>query len=194
MPEMKTINNIHLKLKKRFKVNKKCVRMWLSGCTMLSNGNVLIVDYWGNNVLMEYSEDGKHIRDIPCSRRPFDLTIIDSDRIAVTYGDRKYVNILNLKITTVGKKVKFYYSCYGISYQDDKLFISSEGIVITDITGKVLKTLKVNCGRYVESTIDRIYFTDNRDHTVHCISMTGEEIWVHKVESLVIPRGITVDH
>lgn len=85
--------------------------------------------------------------------------------------------------------------CHGISYQDDKLFISSGsgGIVITDITGNVLKTLRVDCELYLEITIDRIYFTVESDHTVHCISMTGEEIWVHKVESLAVPRGITVD-
>ncbi|VDI01469.1 Hypothetical predicted protein [Mytilus galloprovincialis] len=190
---MRTIKNIRLKLKKRFEENTKGFMTWLSGCTMLSNGNVLIADYHGSNVLMEYSKDGKHIRDIPCSNEPFDLTVIDTDRIAVTYGFWQYVDMLNLKNNAVEKKMKFDNNCYGISYQDDKLFISSEGIVITDITGKVLKTLKVNCGRYLESTIDRIYFTDNRDHTVHCISMTGEEIWVHKVESLVVPMGITVD-
>ncbi|CAG2229593.1 unnamed protein product [Mytilus edulis] len=191
--EMRTIKNIRLKFKKRFEVNTKGFLTYLSGCTMLSNDHVLIANYRGRKVLMEYSEDGKHIRDIPCSDKPFDLTVIDNDRIAVTYGDSKYVNILNLKNTAVEKKVKCDENCYGISYQDNKLFIRSGGIVITNITGKVLKTLRVESGRYSESTNDRIYFTVGRDHTVHCIFMTGEEIWVRKVKSLVDPRGITVD-
>ncbi|XP_071160948.1 uncharacterized protein [Mytilus edulis] len=190
---MRTINNIQLKLKKRFKVIKNGQHIWLSGCNTSSNGNVLIADYWVSKVLMEYSEDGEHIRDIPCSNPPFDLTIIDTDRIAVTYGDSQCIEILNIKNTTVEKKVNFEKDCYGISYQDNKLFISSGVIVITDITEKVLKTLRINCGLYLETTVDRIYFTDNRDHTVHCILMTGEEIWVHDMESLVDPWGITVD-
>ncbi|XP_063427221.1 uncharacterized protein LOC134710755 [Mytilus trossulus] len=193
VPEMRTIKNIRLKLKKRFEVNRKGYLIWLSGCTMLSNGNVLIANYRGSNVLMEYSQDGKHIRDIPCSDVPFDLTVIDSDRIAVTYGHKMYLEILNLKNTTVEKKVKFSKDCYGISYQDNKLFIISGGIVITDITGKVLQKLRVDCGFYLETTIDRIYFTVGTDHTVRCISMIGEEIWVHEWESLVDSRGITVD-
>ncbi|VDI49499.1 Hypothetical predicted protein [Mytilus galloprovincialis] len=117
--EMKTIKNIRLKLKKRFEVNKQGLMTYLSGCTMLSNGNVLIADYVhvGENVIKEYSEDGKHIRDIPCSDSPFDLTVIDHDRIAVTYGN-KYIEILNLKNDKVEKKVKFDKECYGISYQN----------------------------------------------------------------------------
>ncbi|CAC5369284.1 unnamed protein product [Mytilus coruscus] len=190
--EMKSIN-IRLKLKKRFKVNKNGLMMNLSGCIMLSNSNLLIADYLVSNVIMEYRKDGKHIRDIPCSGKPFDLTVIDTDRIAVSYGISKYIDILNMKNNTVDRKVQFDNSCYGISYQDNKLFISTGGIVIIDITGEVLKTLDTNNGLYLETTIDKIYFAVKRDHTIHCISMAGEEIWVHKVESLVDPMGITVD-
>ncbi|XP_076099046.1 uncharacterized protein LOC143068691 [Mytilus galloprovincialis] len=191
--ELNNINNIKFRLRKKFDVERHCYYMWRSGCTMLSNGNVLIADYQGSKVLMEYSKDGKHIRDIPCSRPPFDLSVIDHDRIAVTYGDNKYVEILNLKNNIVERKLKSDNDCYGISYQDNKLFIISGGIVIRDITGKVLKTLRVDCGKYLETTVDRIYYTVRNDHTVHCISMADEEIWVHKVESLIDLKGITVD-
>ncbi|XP_063427220.1 uncharacterized protein LOC134710754 [Mytilus trossulus] len=189
----KTINNIRLKLKKRFKVNKTGFGMWLSGCTMLSNGNVLIIDFKGRGVVMEYSENGKHIRDIQCSGRPFDLTVIDTDRIAVTHGRYQYIQILDIKNNTVEKKVEFDNDCDGISYQNNKLFIISGGIVITDSTGNVLNKLRVDCGLFLETTIDRIYFTDFRVDTVNCISMTGEEIWAHKVELLGGGSGITID-
>lgn len=43
---------------------------------MLQNGNALVGDYQGSNVLLEYDEDGKHVRDIPCSDKPFDVTVI----------------------------------------------------------------------------------------------------------------------
>ncbi|CAC5421050.1 unnamed protein product [Mytilus coruscus] len=43
VPEIKSINNIHVKLKKRFKVNtQKRKDIWLNGCTMLLNGE----DIW----------------------------------------------------------------------------------------------------------------------------------------------------
>ncbi|CAC5395463.1 unnamed protein product [Mytilus coruscus] len=158
---------------------------------MLSNGNVLIADYVGNNVIKEYSEDGKHIRDIPCSNGPFDLTVIDSDCIAVTYGDKKYVEILDMKNNTVVRKVIFNDECHGISYQENKLFIIIDGIVITDITGRVLQTLDIDCGSYLKTIKDRIYFTCNS--TVNCISMAGEKIWEHTEKSSGDLFGITVD-
>ncbi|CAG2185984.1 unnamed protein product [Mytilus edulis] len=193
VPEMKSIDSIHVKLKKRFNVKQKeDEEIWLSGCTMLQNGNLMIADYKGEGVLMEYSEDGQHLRNIPCSEPPFDLTVIDNDRIAVTYGHRKYIQILNTKNHIVERKVKFDKDCYGISYQANKLFIIiDDEIVILDIAGNVLITLTMDCRFYLETTVDRIYY--NRDHTVHCISMTGEEIWVHKEKFLVSLGGITVD-
>ncbi|XP_063427219.1 uncharacterized protein LOC134710753 [Mytilus trossulus] len=190
--DMKNINNVRLQLSNKFKVKKE-KSMWLSGCDMLPNGNLLIADYYGKSGLREYSEDGKHIHDIACSYSPFDLTIIDTDRIAVTYGNGQYIEILDMKYNSVERKVKFKDDCYGISYQDNKLFIIIGGIVITDIRGVILKTLNIGCGLYLETTKDRIYHTSNFSATVNCISMTGEKIWEHTKESPVDLSGITVD-
>ncbi|XP_052105735.1 uncharacterized protein LOC127738491 [Mytilus californianus] len=193
VPDTKRIKNVRLQLKKRFNLKQDCNGLQLTGCTMLPNGNLLMAIYFGKKLLVEYSEDGKHIRDIPCSRSPFDLTVIDNDRIALTYGNH-YVEIFNKKNTSFEKEFRLESNCYGISYQDNKLFIiTTHGIVITNIAGQVLKTLYVDCGVYLSTTTDRIYFNVKRDQTVHCISMTGDEIWVHKEKSLVDPRGITVD-
>ncbi|XP_052105734.1 uncharacterized protein LOC127738490 [Mytilus californianus] len=194
-PNVRGIDKIRLQMKKIFIVKKTSFLSWLSGCTMLTNGNLLIADYKGERVLMEYSEDGKHIRNIPCSGSPFDVTVIDSDRIAVTYGSfSKYIEIFNIKNNNVEKRAKLKSQCYGISYKNNKLFVIIEdGIVVTNMLGKVLSKLDVECGLYLETTMDRIYFTIEKDHTVNCISMTGEELWVRKEESLVGPKGITVD-
>ncbi|CAC5395465.1 unnamed protein product [Mytilus coruscus] len=189
MPDTNNINNVRLQLQNRFEVTKGKLYKWLSRCTILPNGNLLIANYYGKKELIEYSEDGKHIRDIPCSRPPFDLTVMDTGRIAVTYGNCKYIEIFNIKNNIVERKVKFEIDCYGISYQDSKLFIIIGGIVITD--RKVLKTLNIDCGSYLKATKDRIYFTNKT--SVNCISMAGETIWEHTEKSSVNLRGITAD-
>ncbi|VDI76335.1 Hypothetical predicted protein [Mytilus galloprovincialis] len=192
MPDTKDINNVRLQFKYRFEVKKYDLPMWLSGCAILPSGNLLIADYLARGVLMEYSEDGKLVRNIPCSDEPFDLTVIDNDRIAVTYGDIQNMEILNIKNIKVERKVKFEKDCYGISYQDNKLFISIvSDIVITDIMGKVLKTFNTNCGFYLTTTKDRIYFT--RKSSVISISMTGETIWERTEKSSGDLQDITVD-
>ncbi|XP_071160570.1 uncharacterized protein [Mytilus edulis] len=189
--DTKSIHSIRLQLKKKFSVEQKDRQTILTGCTMLPNGNVLIA---GKNVVQEYSEDGKHIRDIPCSGEPFDLTVIDTDRIAVT-RDNRCIEILNINNTTVeGKLFQFKEHCYGISYQDNTIvMITQEGIDIIDVGGKVLKSLTVRCGSCLGTAKDRIYFTV--DDAVHCISMAGDEIWIRKEKSLTNPWGIAVgDH
>lgn len=84
------------------------------------------------------------------------MTVIYTNRIAVTYGNKQYVQILNLKNNTVEKEVKFENDCYGISKQDNKLVVITGGIVITDIEGKLLKTLYFECEMYIETTKNRI--------------------------------------
>ncbi|CAG2238883.1 unnamed protein product [Mytilus edulis] len=195
--DMKSIDHIYLRLKKRFKVKKDLWGLLITGCTMLTNGNVLIANFYGPSVLMEYSEEGEHIRDIPCSKPTFDVTVLDAERIAVTYGNSSdgNIDILNIKNNTNVQKVKLNSRCFGISYQDNTGFIIriQDCIVITNIAGKVLKKLNFGCGSYIGTTRDRMYFTNGRDHTVNCISMAGEKIWVCKEESLVNPSGLTVD-
>lgn len=196
--DMKSIDNIYLRLKKKFKVKKDFGGLLMTGCTMLTNGNMLIANIYGRSVLLEYSEEGKHIRDIPCSKPTFDVTVMNAERIAVTYGNSSdgYIDILNtsIKNNTYIQKVKLNSRCFGISYQDNKGFIIriQDCIVITNIAGKVLKKLNSSYGAYIGTTNDRIYFTNARNHTVHCISMTGEEIWVRKEAALVSTSG-TVD-
>ncbi|CAG2229160.1 unnamed protein product [Mytilus edulis] len=162
MPDTNDINNVRLQLKNKFEVKKEGKPMWFSGCTVLPSGNLLIADYFARGVLMDYSENGKHIRDISCSSSPFDLTVIDNDRIAVTYGNEKYIEILNIENNIVERKVKFEKDCYGISYQDSQLYIIIGGIVITDMTGNVLKTLDIYCGTNLKAT--KIEFMLQRKH------------------------------
>ncbi|XP_071160953.1 E3 ubiquitin-protein ligase TRIM45-like [Mytilus edulis] len=83
----KSIISIRIQLKKRFSVKHEGHKTILNGSTMLPNGKVLVASSsLEKNVILEYSEDGKYIRDIPFSGFQFDLTVIDTDRIAVTYG------------------------------------------------------------------------------------------------------------
>ncbi|VDI09834.1 tripartite motif-containing protein 2/3 [Mytilus galloprovincialis] len=191
LQDTKSISSIRLRLKKRFSVEQQDIETALNGCTMLPNGNVLLANFVEANVILEFSEDGKHIRDIPCPGSPFDLTVIDTDRIAVTRKDQ-CIEILNKKTNTIEETFELKVNCYGISYQDNTIVIvTQEGIEIIDVGGKVLKTLTIDCGEYIGTSKDRIYFTVAK--TVHCISMAGNEIWVRKEQSLAHPFGIAVD-
>ena len=147
---------------------------------------------------MEFKDNGEPIRNIPVSSRPFDMAIIDTELIAVSYGRGKSVEIMKLKNYVFTRKMKFSDSCYGISYKDGKLYtvVYNEGIVMKDLTGKTLNTIKcdVRYVDYVITTKDRIYYTNYNRNTVYCCKMTGDIIWVFTDASVHGPSGLSVDN
>ncbi|CAG2190267.1 unnamed protein product [Mytilus edulis] len=183
-----------LQLRQKFQIKDKNNNTNVRGCGILPNSHLLIVNYNKNKVIMEYSDDGRHIRDIPVSDKPFDLAIIDSDRIAVSYGGNNYMEILNINNKMVLAKVTFRLSCLGISYQNENIYIlvTSEGIVEMDMSGKRLRTIGGKYAKggiyHITTTNDRIYCTDYDNKLVYCCSMTGEDIWTFTDQALVNAR------
>ncbi|CAG2258103.1 unnamed protein product [Mytilus edulis] len=180
------IHNVSLKLKQKFDI--KGSEQPISGCIVLPDDRIIIADYYGTGKLMEYNNNGQHIRDIPVSDKPHSLTLVDTDRIAVTYVASKYLEIINTKNTSERKRVNCSNLCLGISYQDQKLYVIvyQQGIVVMDLNGKTLNTIDINVYSvfHITTTSDRIYYTDQGSNTVHCCSMTGQKIWVFKDQSI----------
>ncbi|XP_063420949.1 uncharacterized protein LOC134706170 [Mytilus trossulus] len=189
------IHNVSLKLKQKFDI--KGPDASITGCIVLPDSRIIVADYNGCGKLMEYNNDGQHIRDIPVSDKPDSLTLVDTDCIAVTYGYSTYLEIINTKNTSERKRVKCSSDCWGISYQDHKLYVVvyKQGIVVMDLNGKTLNTFDIDVDRVfnITTTSDRIYYTDYESNTVHCCSMTGQEIWVFTDLSISEPSGLSVD-
>ncbi|CAG2258106.1 unnamed protein product [Mytilus edulis] len=139
-----SIRNVKLKLKQKFDI-KGSVEP-LSGCLVLPDDRIIIADYYGTGKLMEYNNDGQHIRDIPVSDKPHSLTIVDTDCIAVTFGHSAYLEIINTKNNSERKSVNCSSLCWGISYQDQKLYVLvlQQGIVVMDLNGKTLNTIDID--------------------------------------------------
>ncbi|VDH94965.1 blast:Tripartite motif-containing protein 45 [Mytilus galloprovincialis] len=197
-PTGQSFDRTTLQLRQKFKIKDENNKMNVRGCGILPNSHLLIADYNRDKVIMEYSDDGTHIRDIPVSDPPYDFAIIDSDRIAVTYGLKRNMEIFNINNKRVLAKETFIWGCSGISYQNGNIYILvlNEGIVEMDMSGKRLRTIG---GEYAGSvchiitTKDRIYCTDFGKDVVYCCSMRGEVMWTNTDKSLVNPRGISAD-
>ncbi|XP_071162523.1 uncharacterized protein [Mytilus edulis] len=188
-----------LQLKKKFAIKEEAKGIMILGCTILANGNLLIADNSGQNVLMEYNVDGHYIRDVPVSASPWDLTVIDTDKIAVSYNSLKNVEVIDMKRMIVLKNVKFENNCYGISNNDGKIcvVVGNKEIVVLNIEGTILNTIKLEPNRTVYDiamTKDRIYYTDMAENTVYCCSTNEKKVWSFRdTNSLVVPSGISVD-
>ncbi|VDI09067.1 Hypothetical predicted protein [Mytilus galloprovincialis] len=198
-PIGQSFDRTRLQLRQNFQIKYKNNKTNVRGCGILPNSHSLIADYNGDKVIMEYSDDGRQIRDIPVSYKPFDFAIIDSDRIAVSYGGNYYMEILNINNKMVLAKVSFKWNCRGISYQNGHIYIivTYEGIVEIDMLGKRLRTIGGKYARrdicHITTSNDRIYCTDFAESAVYCCSMTGEDIWTFTDQSLGNARGISAD-
>ncbi|CAG2187127.1 unnamed protein product [Mytilus edulis] len=192
----RSIDNTKLKLRKKFEIEQKGLEIYITGCAILSNGNLLFADNAGKNVIMEYNKDGRLIRDIPVSGRPWDLTVIDTRQIAVSYHALNYIEIIDLKKKKVMKTVKLKNSCRGMSYSDRKIYVvvSFVGIVVLDMEGTILNTIKCDINVFnIATTDDRIYYTVAYLNTVECRTTAGNNIWNFKDKSLYSPGGIATD-
>ncbi|XP_063426997.1 E3 ubiquitin/ISG15 ligase TRIM25-like [Mytilus trossulus] len=109
---------VELQLKRKFNIK---LQHQSPGCVLLSDGRTLIADFWGSGKLLEYNEKGKYIRDVNVSDKPYDLTEIDTDRIAVTYPDVKRLEIMSIKKGTDDRKTLCEKKCFGISHCNGKI-------------------------------------------------------------------------
>lgn len=83
---------------------KKKNEMNITGCVILPNGHILIANYTNENCFIECTETGEHIRDIPVSGPPYDISVLDLNRICVSYGDTMFLEIMNCITYHVEKK------------------------------------------------------------------------------------------
>ncbi|CAG2216034.1 unnamed protein product [Mytilus edulis] len=168
----------------------------ISGCVILPNGHLLIANNTHEKQLVLYSDTGEHIRDIPVCARPFDITVIDSNRIIVTYTDTKFIEIIDSNSFNVEKRIKLKNSCFGISIEDGRLYLTrGNAIHILDLSGTQLDTLKVksDSALYITTSRDRIFYTDCTNNSVHCCSLLGEDVWQFTNELLACPYDVAVD-
>ncbi|VDI73093.1 Hypothetical predicted protein, partial [Mytilus galloprovincialis] len=194
----RNISDVKLQLIKTFQVQRNS-EIRITGCVTLPNGNFLIANCTNENLLIEYSDTGGHIRDIPVSGKPFDITVIDSYRIVLSYANMKFLEIMNSKTFKVEKKIRLQNSCFGISEGISKLYAINEDstIQIIDLSKTQLEEiLKIESKKayYITTNRNRIIHTNWDNKSVHCCSLKGKELWQFKNESIALPGGVAVDN
>ncbi|VDI08753.1 Hypothetical predicted protein [Mytilus galloprovincialis] len=135
-----TGSSIDLQRKRTFYFSNKHA---VSSCLILPNGHILIADFCSRNQIMELDDQDQSVGNLHFSERPYYLTLIDDNHIAVTYFSSKSIEILNLKRVR-NKIIEFEKECCRISYQDDKLYVVvDKGIVVLDLSGHILDLLPI---------------------------------------------------
>ncbi|VDI43904.1 Hypothetical predicted protein [Mytilus galloprovincialis] len=174
------------------------MEMNITGCIILPNGNLCMACYTRANTLIEYSDAGDHIRNIPVYSEPCDIAVIDLSRFVVTYGDAAILEIMNNRTFKVEKKIRLQNSCMGVSHENGRLYVISgyDTVHVLDLSGTQLKILKISSDTILHMTTskDKMYYTDYQYNKVHCCSLNGEELWQLHCDCLRLPNCVTVDN
>ncbi|XP_071150332.1 uncharacterized protein [Mytilus edulis] len=193
--KLNNVSHIKLNLSKKFQI-KKTKGMKINVCAILPNGHLLMANGTKENHLKVYRDTGEHIRDILVSGKPYDIAVIDLNRIVVTYLDAFYLEVMNNNTFNVEKNISLQNSCFEVSHGDGKLYVVYENdIQVMDLSGRQLKTLKTaaNGLACIKTSRDKIVYADNSTNQVHCCRLNGEELWKCECDLIELPHDITVD-
>ncbi|XP_063409082.1 uncharacterized protein LOC134692554 [Mytilus trossulus] len=171
---------------------KKEGNMYITGCAILPGGNLLFSNY-RNKKLLEYSVEGTYIGSIQVSAAPYDITVLDSDRIAISYGEYKFFEIFNYRKSLVDKKIQTGEHCWGLSQSNGNIYVVCENVEVFDINGKKLRSLNAEAYEYISASKNNFFCSDDLHSTVCCYDMNGKEVWKFRDDSLEYPYGVAND-
>ncbi|XP_071154925.1 uncharacterized protein [Mytilus edulis] len=169
-------------------------------CTLkvLQNGDIAVVDAEFNQIII-FNINGSIERAFDLPDRPFGLTIVDANTVAVSFPEicRIKVYLLDDTFTEVDE-IETGDECWGLQFEDD-LFIAAirnVEIVFLKLSGNVHKTFPMQQKNlvYVFKNQQRHFRTEFENNTVHCYSSTnGRKLWQFSHPTVLGPRNMCSD-
>lgn len=199
-PEIKSINDIKLKLVKTFNT----MGTEIKGCEILSNGKMFFCTYVISGNVIVFDSNGKYSFNVQMKPRGpcMDITNIDDNsRFAFTDGSYNHIHIVDISrsILKIHKSIPTNNSCFGIAYSDGSLFccIYNEGIQKISLENYNVSTVvkfDLSIG-YIAVLNNKLYFTDRITNTVTCCNTEGELLWTCKDDTFLKgPCGLSIDN
>lgn len=175
------------------KAGQKCC--YIRSCAILPNKQLIFADE-NNQRLVVIGNDGNHVFDIIVSHRPFDIEPIDSEKIAVSYGMAKYIEIINIGNKKVESRMNLKGFCSGITLVNGKLLVlvNGHGIQEIDLMKRTITSLElpVKQSFVITSGGDRLYCADLKSNSL-CCYMSGILVWRLTSPLLQISQAISAD-
>ncbi|XP_063410162.1 uncharacterized protein LOC134693337 [Mytilus trossulus] len=147
-----------------------------------------------NSRLVIFSEENSDISYIPVPYKPWGITGIRNDAVAISYPMVHIVQIVNIYTHKVEVQIDSKNECWGLScYKNRLYFVSGRILKIVDLMGKykgkiMLPSDDVSCVK-VDDT--RLLCTD-REILYRC-DLQGAIFWEFRMENLAGLHGVTVD-
>lgn len=190
------LHETRTEIKHQFAVPRADRNAAITGGVFLADGRIVLADN-NNQRLLIYSENGTVFVEVKLSSKPWDVTEVGLYKAALTLPSEKMVQFFDVKSMRVIKETKVKGRIYGISSYAGRTYVvcRGSGMLIMDEDGEVDTALPVDVTfvEYVCAGPGRLYYTDWYRKTVHCIDLTGEEIFRLKYNKMKYPLGITLN-
>ncbi|CAC5408171.1 unnamed protein product [Mytilus coruscus] len=173
----------------------------ISGVCVTERDEYIFTCQETNEIMLLQSNGSKKFLISLKSSGAFDIVLLSDTSAAVTSGDKKKHGITLVDIS-LGKSTKFIKlpgQSYGITSNEEYLFVAVKGKGIQMLNKESLKPLNIiRCeitnGAYIDEYNGNIYITNSSENKVLCCDMNGVEKWVfNRDDILKEPYGIGVD-
>ncbi|XP_045156728.2 uncharacterized protein LOC123523133 [Mercenaria mercenaria] len=175
---------------------------YITGMTTTYSNQILLADNNNNSIKM-VDTNSQSIQQLRLGSKPFDVTTITRNELAVTMPDIKTIQFLFYSSNILSEKnsMKVDEKCYGISNYEGKLAVTFQDpaqLKIMDLKGTVLvnvtkKSSGVNIFRYpqcVTTNCHSIYVSDPGMRKVIWLNWRGELLGSY--ENMGFPRGLAM--
>ncbi|CAG2232699.1 unnamed protein product [Mytilus edulis] len=162
----------------------------------IKTGNTLVFTDCDNKRLIICNSDGTDIHHIPLSYKPYYITEIDSNTVAVSCLYDSTILIINISTRSITSTIKTSGYCYGISYNDNNLYvvIGRSIIHVMDLTGKVIRTIPAPSDGIYDITVDRDRLVCIDLTSIYCCSLDGKVMWKFKMDEFQDLTRVTTDN
>ena len=164
------------------------IRCWITGIAQLDDDHLVVADCNNKSVKILHikKEKIKSVMNLPS--KPWDVTVVPNDQLAVTLPYHNMIQILTTKSNTLSKAHSLFVEgqCSGISYCNNKMVVTYTDppkCEIVDMKGSPLAQISSELGKYtlkdpsyVQTTDQTILISDCGARIIIKLSWQGEVV------------------
>ena len=183
---------------------------WISGCTFMPNGEVVLCDFANNNIKL--LSDTFTIKDsLQLYSEPFNVSPVRSSSAVITLPDENQLQFIQVmpSLKKLDRSINVDRKCWGVQVVDDLFYVTcynnpGEGeVLVLDMNCTVThrfgqpdkKPPMFSSPRYITvcPSTRKIFITDEDIDTVSCLMSDGTVVYQYKDQSLRGLHGVCVD-
>ena len=177
---------------------------WISGCTVMPNGHVVLCDR-SNNKIKLLDGSTSLVGSLEFSR-PWNVSVLDTENVIITTPENRKLQVVQVfPHMKAGRTIQLDKRCYGVEVSRDEIYItcyndSGEGEVrVLDLKGRLGAgqggSLMFTSPYYITMNVtgEKIFVSDWSTHTITCMTIDGDVVYQYNDNDLRCPRGLYCD-